>query len=109
VVLMADAGGVAKALGKQLGKVGATVLTLPAGVAHDELLASLARWQQDGPIAGVYWLPALDAEGDLAELDAAAWREALRRRVKSRYATMRPLYEGSPFLVVATRLGGCDG
>ena len=109
VVVMADEGGVAKALTKQLAKAGATVLALPAGVAGAELLASLSQWQQDGPIAGVYWLPALDAEGDLADLDAAAWHEALRRRVKSLYATMRQLYEGSPFLVAATRLGGCHG
>ncbi|MBK9682990.1 MAG: SDR family NAD(P)-dependent oxidoreductase [Betaproteobacteria bacterium] len=109
VVVMADEGGVAKALAKQLAKAGATVLGLPAGVAGAELLALLAQWQQDGPIAGVYWLPALDAEGDLADLDAAAWHEALRRRVKSLYVTMRQLYGGSPFLVTATRLGGCHG
>ena len=109
VVVMADEGGVAKALAKQLAKAGATVLGLPAGVAGAELLALLAQWQQDGPIAGVYWLPALDAEGDLADLDAAAWHEALRRRVKSLYTTMRQLYEGSPFLVSGTRLGGCHG
>ena len=42
-------------------------------------------------------------------LDAAAWHEALRRRVKSLYATMRQLYDGSPFLVAATRLGGFHG
>ncbi len=29
--------------------------------------------------------------------------------MKSLYATMRQLYEGSPFLVAATRLGGCHG
>jgi acyl carrier protein len=109
VVVMADEGGVAKALTKQLGKAGATVLTLPAGVASDDLQASLARWQQDGPVSGVYWLPALDAEGDLASLDAAAWHEALRRRVKTLYATMRLLYDASPFLVAATRLGGSHG
>jgi hypothetical protein len=109
VVVMADAGGAAKALAKQLAKAGATALTLPAGVAGAELLASLAQWQQDGPIAGVYWLPALDPEGELADLDAAAWHEALRCRVKALYATMRQLYDGSPFLVVATRLGGCHG
>jgi NAD(P)-dependent dehydrogenase (short-subunit alcohol dehydrogenase family) len=109
VVVMADEGGVAKALTKQLGKAGASALVLPAAVAGAELQARLAQWQQDGPIAGVYWLPALDAEGDLAELDAAAWHEALRRRVKSLYSTMRQLYDGSTFLVVATRLGGCHG
>jgi acyl transferase domain-containing protein len=109
VVVMADEGGVARALTKQLTQAGAIVLPLPAGIATAELLASLAQWQGEGPIAGVYWLPALDAEGALAELDAAAWHEALRRRVKALYATMRQLYDTSPFLVTATRLGGCHG
>ena len=47
-----------------------------------KLLAQLAAWQHDGPITGVYWLPALDDDGDLADYDRARWHEALRRRVK---------------------------
>ena len=109
VVVMADEGGVARALGKRLTKAGAEVLGLPPGIATETLLETLAGWQQAGPISGVYWLPALDAEGDVAGFDLAAWREALRRRVKTLYATMRALYEASPFLVVGTRLGGCHG
>jgi len=109
VVVMADQGGVGKALSKQLAKAGAKVLTLAPGIGNEELLATLAKWQQDGPVAGVYWLPALDDEGDLAALDLAGWREGLRRRVKSLYATMRQLYASSPFLVSATRLGGLHG
>ena len=31
--------------------------------------ATLAEWRAAGPIHGVYWLPALDDEGPLAELD----------------------------------------
>ena len=42
-------------------------------------------------------------------MDLAGWREALRRRVRNLYLTMRQLYERSPFLVVATRLGGYHG
>ena len=42
-------------------------------------------------------------------MDLAGWREALRRRVRNLYLTMRRLYERSPFLVVATRLGGYHG
>src|ERR1022692_1138285 len=66
-----------------------------------------------GPVHGVYWLPALDHEGSLREMDLAAWREALRVRVKSLYTTMRAFYEqiAAPdtFLVSATRLGGQQG
>ena len=57
----------------------------------------------------MYWLAALDDEGRLEEMDLAGWREALRRRVRNLYLTMRRLYERSPFLVVATRLGGYHG
>ena len=66
-----------------------------------------------GPIHGVYWLPALDPEGSLRDMDLAGWREALRVRVKSLYTTMRGLYEqiATPdtFLISATRLGGQHG
>ena len=45
------------------------MLTLRAGVATAELLGQARPMAADGPIAGVYWLPALDDEGDLDELD----------------------------------------
>jgi NAD(P)-dependent dehydrogenase (short-subunit alcohol dehydrogenase family) len=61
----------------------------------------------------VYWLPALDYEGDLTEIDAATWHEAVRVRVKLLYVTMRNLYEqvgqAGTFFVSATRLGGQHG
>jgi hypothetical protein len=109
VVVMLDEGGVGEALVKRLTKAGATPLTLEAGISTDDLLARLGTWLADGPIAGVYWLPALDDDGDLADYDLAQWRESLRRRVKALYATMRSLFETSPFLVSATRLGGYHG
>ena len=59
---------------------------------------------------GVYWLPALDAEGPLTGLDPGDWREGLRVRVKLLAVAMRALAEdvGAPgtFLVTGTRLGG---
>ncbi|HSK54701.1 MAG TPA: SDR family NAD(P)-dependent oxidoreductase, partial [Jiangellales bacterium] len=109
VVVMRDEGGVADALVKRLGKTGATVLTLDPGTPTDRLLESVRGWRADGPIAGVYWLAALDDEGPHAALDVAGWREALRRRVKALYATMRLLYDDGPFLVTGTRLGGFHG
>ncbi|MGE5126000.1 MAG: SDR family oxidoreductase, partial [Betaproteobacteria bacterium] len=64
-------------------------------------------------IAGVFWLPALDVEPALSELDLAAFREANRRRVKNLHAAMRALYESvagpGSFLVSATRMGGLHG
>ncbi|MGA7758085.1 MAG: SDR family oxidoreductase, partial [Ilumatobacteraceae bacterium] len=109
IIVMLDEGGVGEALVKQLDKAGATVLTLEPGLATDALLAEVEAWHADAPIDGVYWLPALDDDGDLAGYDLPTWREALRRRVKTLYATMRCLYDASPFLVSATRLGGYHG
>ncbi len=109
VVLMPDAGGVADALGKRLRKLGVTVLALDPGAPTDALLERLDGWLADGPVDGVYWLAALDDEGPLDALDLDGWREALRRRVKALYATVRRLSADSPFLVSATRLGGFHG
>ena len=100
VAIMPDKGGVAEALAERLRASGAEVLLLDGTPVA-------------GPIHGVYWLPALDHEGSLREMDLAAWREALRVRVKSLYTTMRAFYEqiAAPdtFLVSATRLGGQQG
>ncbi len=109
VVVMPDGGGIAESLTKKLAKAGATVLTLDPSVDADATVSQLERWMADGPITGVYWLAALDDDGDLGDYDLAAWTEALRRRVKLLYATMRALYEAGPFLVSATRLGGSHG
>jgi hypothetical protein len=108
---MRDEGGVGKALERRLSKLGAAVLTLEPGIGTDDLHTTLDGWLADGPITGVYWLAALDEEGPLADLDLDAWREALRRRVKNLYATMRRLVDTDigPFLVSATRLGGYHG
>ncbi len=109
VVVMRDEGGVADALVKRLRKAGAIPLELDAGTSTDEVHSHLAGWRADGPIAGVYWLAALDDEGDLATLDLPTWQEALRRRVKALYATMRAVWADDAFLVSATRLGGYHG
>jgi len=113
VVVTPYSGGVGEALTKRLKAMGIEVLHIDAAHDADTLTSLLKKWTAAGPVHGVYWLPALDNEGDLRELDPAAWHEALRVRVKSLYATMRVLYEdvGHPgtFLVSATRLGGHHG
>ncbi|HRB98839.1 MAG TPA: SDR family oxidoreductase, partial [Dermatophilaceae bacterium] len=109
VVVMLDEGGVGAALVKKLEQQGATVLTLEAGIPTQALSERLDAWLGDGPIAGVYWLPALDDEGPHEALDLAGWTEALRRRVKTLYTTMRRMWDASPFLVSAVRLGGYHG
>ena len=106
---MLDEGGVGRALVSRLDKAGATALTLDPGVDTGEIRTRLDGWLADGPVAGVYWLAALDDEGPVTAMDLTGWREALRRRVKNLYATMRRLVEQPPFLVAATRFGGYHG
>ncbi len=112
VVVMRDEGGVGDALLKRLDKAGVHALALDPDLPVDELLARLDGWCADGPVAGVYWLAALDDEGPHDMLDLAGWREAVRRRVKNLYATLHRLVteqDGTPFLVTGTRLGGFHG
>jgi acyl transferase domain-containing protein/NAD(P)-dependent dehydrogenase (short-subunit alcohol dehydrogenase family) len=98
VVIVPDTAGVGDALAARLRDLGVEVL---------------AAGEAAAPVHGVYWLPALDPEPALAAMDAPAWHEAMRVRLKSLYATMRSLYDqiASPatFLISATRLGGQHG
>jgi len=113
VVLMPDKSGVADALTQRLQTLGVEILRIEHTPDAEELATRLKTCLAEGPIHGVYWLPALDNEGNLTAMDFASWHEALRVRVKSLYATMRILYEqvAAPgtFLVAATRLGGQHG
>ena len=121
VILMPDKAGVADALTERLKALGVEVLRIVLNheltndqtSAADALANQLRAWLAAGPVHGVYWLPALDDEGDLTGMNLASWHEALWVRVKSLYATMRVLYEpiAAPgtFLLSATRLGGQHG
>ena len=113
VVLAPDQGGVSRALLEELERRSVDVLVLEPGAAPDALQAQLEAWRADGPIHGVFWLPALDVEPELAEMDLATFREHARIRVKSLYTVIRALYEdldsADRFLVSATRLGGLFG
>lgn len=100
VSIMPDSGGVAEALTTRLQELGVHVIPIEEAAAG-------------APVTGIYWLPALDAEGDLLSMTTEAWREATHIRVKSLYSAMRSLYDriAAPgtFLVSATRLGGLHG
>jgi malonyl CoA-acyl carrier protein transacylase len=113
VVVAADEGGVAAALVPILEKRGVVALTLDGATPTEEVVSRLAGWLRDGPVKGVFWLPGLDVEPAIADMDLAAFREATRRRVKNLHAAMRALYEtvAAPgtFLVSATRMGGLHG
>jgi acyl transferase domain-containing protein/NAD(P)-dependent dehydrogenase (short-subunit alcohol dehydrogenase family) len=113
VVIMPDHSGVADALSQVLKEKGITVLRIDPTLSPDALTELVENWIAAGPVQGVFWLPALDIEGDLNQMDVPTWHEAIRVRIKSLYTVMRALYEQialpGTFLVSATRLGGHHG
>ncbi len=113
VLVMPDQGGVSTALLKRLEELGVDTLVLDPIADAGTLTDSINSWLTRGPVHGVYWLPALDPERDISEMDLAAWRAALHVRVKLLYATMRAVYkyvaQPGTFLISATRLGGQHG
>jgi acyl transferase domain-containing protein/acyl carrier protein/NAD(P)-dependent dehydrogenase (short-subunit alcohol dehydrogenase family) len=113
VIVMPDQGGVWQELSQRLQNMGLEVLLIEGGSDAEALANRLKDWLAAGPVQGVFWLPALDKEVQLGEMDSAAWRQAMWLRLKALYTTMRTLYEqvAAPdtFLVSATRLGGQHG
>jgi NAD(P)-dependent dehydrogenase (short-subunit alcohol dehydrogenase family)/acyl carrier protein len=113
VLVMPDQGGVGKALIGKLEKLGVQPLVIDGAPDSKFLAKYLEGWKAEGPIQGIYWLPALDAQPDIAAMSYAQWREATRVRAKMLFATMQALYdqigEAGTFLVSATRLGGLHG
>jgi NAD(P)-dependent dehydrogenase (short-subunit alcohol dehydrogenase family) len=113
VIVMLDRGGVGRALVNRLEKRGVNVLPLDAQQPNETIEAQLRAYLAEGTVHGVYWLPALDTEPGIEELELDSWRELNRQRVKGLYVTMRALYEAisapGSFLVVATHMGGLHG
>ena len=66
VVIMPDKGGVADALAQQLQAMGVEVLRIDGTPDADALTGRLKQWMASGPVQGIYWLPALDNEGQLS-------------------------------------------
>jgi NAD(P)-dependent dehydrogenase (short-subunit alcohol dehydrogenase family) len=101
------------AMAARLAKLGVATLALDTRLDADALTAQLMTWVSAGAVDGLFWLPALDFEGELRTLTPQTWHTALHVRVQSLYETARALYEqfGAPgrFLVAATRLGGQHG
>ncbi|MGD0879230.1 MAG: SDR family NAD(P)-dependent oxidoreductase, partial [Anaerolineales bacterium] len=84
------------------------VLRLNARLTPEEIGTRLTGWLAGGPIAGVFFLPALEIEPKLAEMDIKDWQASLEERLYSLYVIMKALPEET-FLVCATRLGGLHG
>ncbi|MFN2190261.1 MAG: SDR family oxidoreductase, partial [Candidatus Promineifilaceae bacterium] len=113
IVVMSDRGGASDELTNQLLEHGASVLPLAPTLPVEELKLRLQAWLEDGPVDGVYWLPALDSEPALIHLSRGVWRELNRQKVKNLHGAMRILYESinhkESFLITATRMGGLHG
>jgi acyl transferase domain-containing protein/acyl carrier protein/NAD(P)-dependent dehydrogenase (short-subunit alcohol dehydrogenase family) len=113
VIVMPDQGGIGKALVARLEKLGVQALVIDGAPDAKFLAKYIENWKTEGPISGVYWLPALDSQGPIAALSFAQWREATRIRSKLLFTTMQTLYdqagEQGAFLISATRLGGLHG
>ncbi|WP_129670555.1 type I polyketide synthase [Candidatus Chloroploca sp. Khr17] len=113
VIVMLDRSGVGKALVTRLEKRGVTVLPIEAPPEEGAIVAMIQGMLAEGPVDGLYWLPALEVEPDLEELDLAEWHELNRARVKNLHLATHTLVgaqpERIPFLVVGTRMGGRHG
>ncbi|HUO59276.1 MAG TPA: SDR family NAD(P)-dependent oxidoreductase [Candidatus Acidoferrales bacterium] len=113
VIVMPDSGGVSNELKQRLETRSVEVMQLDPTSTEEVLAKTVADFMSRGPVQGVYWLPALDDEGDIASMTLESWHAAIRPRLKLFYTTMRTLCEqiASPgtFLVSATRLGGQHG
>jgi malonyl CoA-acyl carrier protein transacylase len=113
VVVAHDRRGAGRALADRLAQRGVSVLSIPEPPASEALDQQVRAWLAEGPITGVYWLPALNVEPDLGGLDLETFRELNRRRTKNLYTTMRPLFDSvsapGTFLVSATSMGGVFG
>jgi NAD(P)-dependent dehydrogenase (short-subunit alcohol dehydrogenase family) len=81
---------------------------LSARLGTQEILAKLTGWLAEGPITGVYFLPSLEVEPKLAEMNIQDWQTGLEERLYSLCAIMKALPEET-FLVCATRMGGLHG
>jgi malonyl CoA-acyl carrier protein transacylase len=107
VLVVGDQGKIAESLLRKLRTAKAQTFKVSAG----EVLAGsekLKAWLGQGPVNGVYFLPGLDVEAPLGQMDEAAWRQAVNERALSLYHVLRAL-PGDPFVVCATRMGGLHG
>ena len=98
----------ADALARILSARKVDVLRLSVRLGSEEITTKLNGWLAEGPIAGVYFLPALEVEPKLVEMNIQDWQTGLEDRLYCLFTIMKALPEET-FLVCATRLGGLHG
>ena len=107
VIIIRDQGRVYDLLAQQLRARKAAVLVLEPGLPQ-EVESVVQDWQAEGPVQGVFFLPTLDIEASVAEMDFTEWQTELDRRILPLYTAMRVL-PGAKFLACGTRFGGLHG
>ncbi len=107
VLVISDLGQSGARLAEQLSGLGAEVMLVdgsdPAAAARQA-----AAFAGQGAVQGVYFLPALDAEPALSQMDTETWQKETDRRASGLFEVIRAA-GGEPFLVCATRMGGLFG
>ena len=113
VVVVGDQAGAGTKLVEHLLKKRVKVLHVDNAIAASDLVKSVTEWAGDDLIDGLFFLPALDVQPSLDEMDADAFRSLLDRNVRGLFGLARALYasfdrEGT-FFIAATSLGGTLG
>jgi 3-oxoacyl-(acyl-carrier-protein) synthase/NAD(P)-dependent dehydrogenase (short-subunit alcohol dehydrogenase family)/uncharacterized ubiquitin-like protein YukD len=106
VIVIGGRGKTGEALVKRLKNRKVQTLLVPA--FSEELEKKVGAFAAEGAVQGVYFLPALDVEGGMMDLSAAAFQQELDTRTMAFYTVLKEV-AGHPFVVSATRLGGLHG
>jgi len=106
VLVVSDDGKTADSLARRLRGRKASVLVV--NEINDETLMKIQNWQAEAPISGVYYLPALDIEPSIFEMDDGAWDVEIDKRVVPLYHLLRTIGPDA-FLLCGTRMGGLHG
>ena len=106
ILIVADSSKTADNLARRLRGRKAQVMVVTT--VDETALAKVQAWQAESPVTGMYYLPALNVEPTLSEMDALSWDVELEARILPLYHLLR-LVGPEAFLVSATRMGGLHG
>ena len=113
VVVIGDKAGAATKLVELLVAKRVRVLHVDNAIASGDLVKSVVDWAGNDPVDGIFFLPALDAQPSLDEMQPDAFRALIDRNVRGLYGLTRALYgsfdRAGTFFIAATGLGGTLG
>jgi NAD(P)-dependent dehydrogenase (short-subunit alcohol dehydrogenase family)/uncharacterized ubiquitin-like protein YukD len=107
IIVAAGQGKTGEALARKLRSRKAQVVVVNTAQAQ-EMIKKVTAFVADGLVQGIYFLPALDVEPGLSEMDVDQYQVELDRRALSFYALIKAI-PGEPFVFSATRMGGLHG